>query len=859
LLNWATAVSVAHQDFGVGRDLNVLVTNRPRHGNTVTDRCLRLDPAPTQCLRALSANLFAAFPAPAPNGDPANNPDTKGVTMKSIRRRLAAATAVLTLIGTAACTGTKVSQQPLESANGPLESLFVTSFNTHLLSPAMCILDKGGVPPDLTADCHSEEHAAAIADYILSGSPYRDRYDVIALSEVWDEDAKDILVNALAGDGHATVGRYPFYVKKLDDDTVSVPSDLNIDKLINAEDSGLMLFSRFPFESLPKKSAVTFTSAENHFGSPWDDVEASANDAGKVAFIRFHECDAEDCLAGKGAGLVRIRKDGAMFTVVFTHLQADEGHDDTRSSQLYAIRYLLDHALDQDALQRDVFILGDLNIIGTSDEWPHNLNSIYPGWDAWWETSSKGDIGRTSNYGTGDRLDYHLYSKSTITAAVCPQHLKLDFYGLSDHLGVTGEYAQPAPRCSPSLAWANPPLDTPLLDDPAGNPSELRFKGSAQWFRVDRDGTFSFAVRTPQAGTKAWKDGGVDFEVYESTDLTHPVGPYKQMTSSLQTCQDPLAQNDCVAAQTTGTTFVLPKSPFYVKVFRKDGEPGIKYSLLIHRHACTDQNDACVLRPGADAEGPEWSTSAPINADDTAWFRVDTQSSITKQAQDLNFMMTNPSGQPATLALRDQNGTVLIDRTAPADASITGPDIAGKDAALLVGPNTFYVTIKRPLPVGGQFVTGLAARWTTNLTVLHGEIDGLGGTDDKGRPLTALIIKVVDETNGALGTEIGGDEVGLSFTTDTDNSTKTFPIWDHNMDEGEAAPLDAELPPIAFVDHITVRFCEVGGFLDDTGCNAQRINTLSPDDERAWSQKLEAEFDGGTWRLYYNVSHQLNT
>ncbi len=98
----------------------------------------------------------------------------------------------------------------------------------------------------------TEERAEAIAKAILKLKPLP---DIIALQEVFDEDAKDELEDALKG-------TYPHYVYKLDSNDF-----IDLD-----EDSGLMLFSRFPFTNLPNDQYKAGDVTEEHSDAANADV-----------------------------------------------------------------------------------------------------------------------------------------------------------------------------------------------------------------------------------------------------------------------------------------------------------------------------------------------------------------------------------------------------------------------------------------------------------------------------------------------------------------------------------------------------------------------------------------------------------
>lgn len=119
-------------------------------------------------------------------------------------------------------------------------SLRVLAYNTYLLPRiVMCTWDPVCHLLDANFESRAEQLGAAVAEA-------NEKYDIVAFSEVWDEDARDILEERLGG-------RYPSYVKYI---STSGPDMIRLKKDWgflggNFEDSGLMLFSRVPFQELP--------------------------------------------------------------------------------------------------------------------------------------------------------------------------------------------------------------------------------------------------------------------------------------------------------------------------------------------------------------------------------------------------------------------------------------------------------------------------------------------------------------------------------------------------------------------------------------------------------------------------------
>src|SRR5262249_7376091 len=107
--------------------------------------------------------------------------------------------------------------------------------------------------------------ATLVADEIIKAAG---NLDVIALNEVFDEDARKRLVTRLSP-------HFPHRVEY-------------IDHGLNLEDSGLMLFSKFPFAPLPKSSAI-YTDGT---------VKATTGDVGFTLFS-FGDSAGVDAFAAK--------------------------------------------------------------------------------------------------------------------------------------------------------------------------------------------------------------------------------------------------------------------------------------------------------------------------------------------------------------------------------------------------------------------------------------------------------------------------------------------------------------------------------------------------------------------------------
>lgn len=90
------------------------------------------------------------------------------------------------------------------------ESIRVATYNAFLLSPFFKCFNPNFADCLLQINGETEKWANHLADTILANT---DRFDIIAINEAWDEDAKSILVRRLRS-------AYPNFVRKIDADLI---------------------------------------------------------------------------------------------------------------------------------------------------------------------------------------------------------------------------------------------------------------------------------------------------------------------------------------------------------------------------------------------------------------------------------------------------------------------------------------------------------------------------------------------------------------------------------------------------------------------------------------------------------------
>lgn len=680
-----------------------------------------------------------------------------------------------------------------------------------------------------------------IADRIKAG-----QYDIIALNEVFDEEARDKFVSELKG-------TFPNYVAYIGDPAVG------------AEDSGLMLFSRFPFEPLPNathRHDPSYLIARNN-GADWKDV----------AFIEYDEDVFPDNWAGKGAAFVRIKhpETGRIFNVAFTHMQASYPEDeDDRSEWLAPItvrvaqfddlrRVIVESLLPDQFSREDTFVLGDLNVDGDLADPNLGLNgpdqpNLYEWmekfhksgqffrdqmWDVWAFEQVPDDRGLTNLYhwgpefspDQGARLDYILRNTNAYAQRVplCVQHMTLahnmrdgapyiesgfGFAGvneLSDHIGLNIDLNRKAPYCNPLEAYANPPLNLWIN-------GAITHQGSMQWYRFDEPGTYAFA-----------SDNNTELRVYAPNDISTPAPQYFEETITFTPVR---------GKPTVGKKFHLPEPPFYVRVFHPDRSFTGNYKFVAHRATGASQEEAIVLR----ANEPIVHTlpGAPVNATDTTWFQLHTEKAYSGQAQDLQFLVDQFSGDSFSVELRRANGTTVVagasSEVDPNNASLrrVRMDMLGPDGEKL------YLLVKR-LNLG---VTSFQVGWRTNLTVLHGQGAGVPGAASQN-------LYCVEETD-----TLGIDEVYLTVVVD--GVLKVNDVYIGEYDDGTYRTMEDLLGTIRFLDKVEVTLREEDGAANgEDDFLSTTIGGLASDKLHDLNRTSVLQCCGGKYLLRYNLSRSL--
>jgi hypothetical protein len=708
------------------------------------------------------------------------------------------------------------------------ESFRIATFNTHLISP---LFNK-----DIFDSDHADADAHTVANAIAHNATEHQSFDVLVLNEVWDEDAKAILVSTLSP-------IFPYYVKKMeapDGATANAKTSSGSVQVPILEDSGMMLFSKFPFKSFKMGNSTTPLNQYFH---------------------RFEACTGVDAGAAKGVGIVVIVNPNTehLYVVGFAHLQ--DGDQDVRDLQMAETQSVLMEVWAHNPETRracEMFVLGDLNIEGfnipegnlqwvasESKQLPwakhfwNNKTSFYfkPLYDGWAWTTSATDLGFTSPGGSA-RLDYIIHERAPAPQRYAIQHIHHIMAGEtdSDHIAVVADLNLPGIAPNPRLA-IRPELNKSKPEDwwdflPSpenGDPQdalkgELKYPGSMQWYRFDTAATYSIGLPLDLV------NAGLEVTVYQANDLSTPVSQFNKEYTMVALNEDGIR------------TYVLGKyciaqPPFYVRVSNPNDRTWTgKYNIAFHRHRGVNKFDAIVLQPGEEPIDPKMPTDKPLNADDAVWFELVTDQTLSKKPQKMEINIKNPTADKLKLSIlkedpNDAEKTILQYAT-PFENS---PFLEQTE----VGGNKYYLTVARKDISQSGFTVG----WTTNLTWMVGL--GLpGGT-------WPFKLVCTDETDSDWA---GSDEIVFQLFADGSlYSKESF----GDVDTGDHYSYEGLIKPVAFIDAIEPTICEIGAD-DSADCSQGKILPLDKNERTKLHLWVDLFPDDGNYEFRYNLSHWLN-
>lgn len=612
-----------------------------------------------------------------------------------------------------------------------MPALKVMTFNVQLPSTAMAI---GQGQADGAVD-----RAKAVASALLA-LPLRDRPDVIAFNEVFNESARDALLQTLPA-------VWNHVIKKVDDGGVG-------------EDSGLMLFSRLPLVNLPAKPPL-FPS----------------ND---VFFTTYRASALPDAGARKAVALARVDAPIPATNILFTHTQAsyDAANSENRAErqkQFDEIVGFLKTAVGPGPSDwRNAILMGDLNVKGDPDAVTTEWNEIFKSGnvefgkhfqDGWREHMhpptglSERDPGysqQDTETGQLNRLDYQCFQiVDPVTRGLVPHHMFQRLRELSDHWSQEARIQLFTPHCTPAtaikfLGVAPAPSTSPSAPIKAWSPVRttkvnVANTGGYQWLYVERPGTYSF-----------FRDVGFELAVYGENDLTHPMNRLDVVSKAELPAQVKASLDRAIRLDPRGETHVS-RTPFYVRVRAKSESATGLCTVGMIEHRGESAETALALLPHVDVD-PQLPAGQMLGDEDTCWFRVHIPSKFDGEMHTEPFVLSNPENALVSVVPNDW-------ARQPLDGSLPGPyaDLEVITEITSTGDD-YYLTLKRTSLASTDFLM----RWNCTLSYLL-----------LSRPLR---LHIDDETGPNA---IGSDTLRLDITVDNEHLfTET---WD-DADAGENWP-----------------------------------------------------------------------
>jgi hypothetical protein len=754
------------------------------------------------------------------------------------------------------------------------ESLRVMTFNVQFL------------PPGLTGSGGDDvARPPRIVSRIVAGG-----YDFFVLNEVFDEDSRDLFVLLLAS-------RYPHYVAYIGDDAVG------------SEDSGLMLFSRFPFEPLPVKTHRADPGnlvAHNGSVAPWKEV----------AFIEYEAHSFPDNWAAKGVAFVRIRNPGTgrIYNVAFTHMQASYpeneqallnggppvvpigfgpqmahaewvGPIEVRRSQMDDVRRIIVETLTPQQLENeDIFVLGDLNIDGDLRDpnlgaancckqslFEYDWHFGTPGRfftdrvkDTWATEQVPADPGLTNMYhwgppfspDMGARLDFFLRNQPS-TPEARRRRLTVQHLTLSHNMRGDGPFMESGlGRNGIGLAGVNE------LSDHIGINADINLWSE---YSSPLEARSNPPLNTPlpltiqHPGSIQWlrfdQPGTYSFGLLPNAGASatfRVYAPYDMSTPAPNYFEEKTEISVGRGRTIEAAKYHVPDPPFYVRAHYTNRSLTGTFGIAAHLHAGASREDAIVLR--ANDPIKHVLPATPLNDSDRTWFELFLDEAASGKPQDLRFFVDQFGADNFSFELLHGDGTTALHTTVASE-----PDPAAPGARRLLlqrdditTSGKLYLVVRRHAPGPAD---SYRIGWMTNLTVLHGAAAGMPGA-------ATLNLYCVEETD-----TFGQDDIYLTVIADPDvwgggivagGTVIVDDVYLGEFKSGKYRTLEDVLPAIRYLDRVVIRLRDSDGGLNfDDDIMLATIGALPADITADPNRQVTLACCGGEYVFRYNRSRSM--
>ncbi len=595
--------------------------------------------------------------------------------------------------------------------------------------------------------------------------------DVVALAEVFGVrtgGAPEQLAVGLRDAG------FQHFVKYLGGPSVEIPIPILPNPRIRGE-SGLMLFSRFEFFSLPPRFAVRYRPNLAYFMA-----ESAGRPFLDVGFVQFTGTTGNDAFSRKGAGLVRIRhpRSRRIFTVVFTHLQNGTTSREIliRESQLGQIKTMIEALLtelreDPNTREEDtqVFLVGDLNING-DPRFPECFDSTRE-WENFFgpgvNSSVIGDFFKNTLHDVWARQNQHVtapvgieHQDRGLTQSIhrsgadpdstCSLYVPPGPDGRVDYLFMNSSRATYPLEVQQMALAVNLRTDSPYFDAAIGSRGHQELSDHYGIIAdINRRGPNSSPQQaellvTPATGNSDGvhvQSGRLEFpgsmRWYRINDAgTYDIGVLPGATAGAN-LQVRVFDTRCLSVplrpvagsrrvfQRNGRdvrceAFDVPEGPVLLRVLSPDetsfGAAGGDFDLLVRRREGIGQSDAVVLGPNRGpmiVDSPNTFSSSAVR-----WFIVDTLGAFSRRNQRMGFYLT--PGDPGSrygLSLMPRFGVGgVIEEAGPEAADPTNGQLQMEHYQS--ASTSFFLAVTAYAPTLNE-AHAYEIGWNNNLTVIH--------------------------------------------------------------------------------------------------------------------------------------------
>lgn len=679
------------------------------------------------------------------------------------------------------------------------------------------------------------KRAKAVIKALRSSRP-EDTPDVVVFNEADNEATKKTLVNGLNF-------MYPNFIESFG----GFPARPN--------DSGLAIFSRFPFVTLP-------ASDRNVSGD-------------KARFAPFGSAfSGVDGLADKGVGLVQIST-GLQFevvTIAFTHMQAFYKyvgqHSSIRKKQLNTISELLKDLLG-DPVQNfnwsKVILMGDLNIRGdlhpsVNGEWKNVFvldpgiyrDVLADGWRTFMKApgaSREKDPGLTNTNlaheprlpaGLQERLDYMCFPNPDSnpdfqTRQLIPHYMRILPFGHtdldkryrdinSDHKAILADIHWNFPNSSPSTAFTR--FDFNTHTHPTGLvpfhtiTMDIRSQGAYQWIYLNDPGTYTF-----------FADRKVEVGYFFEDEVSVPVKPYEKIRVTEMGFNDNFFPTMIMEFGLDEVGYQVDVyKPVFIRIrggeFHPDFEGTCSFGYI--KHTGETWQTAIKLRAWDKPKNPNLPFNQDNGASDHCWFVASIDGQLwSGQNHTSQFYIENKDKKQVKVSLfDDQPPTRVVGVLEQVRSRIQVPYTTHS-------PQRIYMLLKRTSNTDINFAAG----WKSEISYLsHSNF-------------TLFCKKETSEPSAS-------DEIRIKLFAD-DHDVPVMDALREDFDAGELKLFSNHLPSrqIGFKNHLRVQIIEEDDISEDDVSVEVFLPAIGAD-EKALKPSITRTItvDDGIYKLDYGLS-----